>query len=76
MPFGIRTHREMGEELIPGQSHSAPANFRPGRIALLTTAISTVLMALFYLNYSNGWVTAHSLLWLFPLPAFMTASAH
>ena len=74
LPFGIRTHREMGEELIPGQSHSAPANFRPRRTVLLTTAISTVLMALFYFNHANGWITAQSLIWLFPLPAFMTKS--
>ena len=74
MPFGIRTHRELGEKLIPGQVHSAPGNFRPGRIAFYTPLVSTVLMGLFYLNYVNGWVTARSLLWLFPLPTF-TSSA-
>jgi predicted secreted protein len=75
MPFGIRTHREMGEDLVPGQVHSAPGNFRPVRIALWTTAISTALMALFYLNFVHGWITPHSFGWLFPLPRFMSGSS-
>jgi len=73
MPFGIRTHSELGQKLVPGQAQSAPGNFRPWRIVGYTTAISTVLMVLFYLNRVNGWVTAHSLVWLFPLPAVGSA---
>ncbi len=74
IPFGLRTHREMGEKLVPGQVHSAPGNFRPIRIAVWTTALSTVFMVLFYLNFTHGWVTPHSLGWLFPLPSFGNAS--
>ena len=76
MPFGIRTHRELGEKLVAGQVHSAPGNFRPLRIALWTTALSTVFMALFYLNYVHGWLTPRSIIWLFPLPNFMRGSGH
>jgi predicted secreted protein len=68
LPFGIRTHHELGEDLIPGQAHSAPGNFRPWRIVAYTTAVSTVFMVLFYLNFTHGWITARSLIWLFPLP--------
>jgi predicted secreted protein len=56
MPFGVRTHQEEGEELIPGQADSAPVNFRPGRIALRATILAAILFGLFYLNYVNGWI--------------------
>jgi len=58
MPFGIRTHDEMGEAKIPGQAESAPANFRPWLIVIRATALAAILFALFYANYVNGWLTA------------------
>lgn len=58
LPFGVKTHDEAGLPKTPGQAESAPANFRPGRVALYTTALSAVLFGLFYLNYVNGWVGA------------------
>jgi len=76
LPFGIRTHRELGETLVPGQVHSAPGNFRPRRIVLWTTVLSSIIMVLFYLNFVHGWITPHSFIWLFPLPMIMGASAH
>ncbi|HWU02923.1 MAG TPA: DUF1467 family protein [Novosphingobium sp.] len=57
MPFGLRTPDETGDALVPGQAHSAPANFRPGRVVLRTTLISAVLFALFYANLHAGWVS-------------------
>ncbi len=74
LPFRVRTHREMGKKLVPGQVHSAPGNFRPLRIVLWTTALSTMLMVLYYLNYTNGWITSRNLIWLFPAPAFASGS--
>ncbi|RVQ69055.1 DUF1467 family protein [Croceicoccus ponticola] len=56
MPFGIRTHREAGEALVPGQADSAPSNFRPGRIALRATVLAALLFGAFYANYVNGWI--------------------
>ena len=41
LPFGVRTHEEMGLDLVPGQAESAPANFRPGRLALRASVIAT-----------------------------------
>lgn len=61
MPFGIRTHREAGEELIPGQADSAPSNFRPGKVAIRATILAAVLCAAFYTNYVNGWITAEDI---------------
>jgi predicted secreted protein len=63
LPFGVRTSEEAGVEMVPGQAPSAPHEFDARRIALRTTAVATVLFAIFYLNYVNGWVTASSLDW-------------
>lgn len=56
MPFGVRTHEELGEERVAGQADSAPANFRPGRIVLRATIVAAILFGAFYLNYIYGWI--------------------
>ena len=56
LPFGISTHDEEGMPKVPGQADSAPANFRPGRIAVRATILAAILFALFYANYVNGWI--------------------
>ncbi len=56
LPFGIKTHDEAGIEKIPGQADSAPANFRPGRVAMRATVLAAVLCALYVANYVNGWI--------------------
>lgn len=60
LPFGVKTHDEAGLPKTLGQADSAPANFRPGRVALWTTAISAALFGLFYANYVNGWFGAEA----------------
>jgi predicted secreted protein len=57
MPFGVKTHDEAGVEKIPGQADSAPANFRPGKVATRATILSLLLFGLYYSNYVNQWVT-------------------
>jgi predicted secreted protein len=57
LPFGVQTHDEAGLPKVPGQADSAPANFRPGRLALRATVIAAVLTALYVANYTQGWVT-------------------
>ena len=61
LPFGIRTHDEAGVAKVPGQADSAPANFRPGRLALRATVLSAVLCGLYVANYAYGWITADTL---------------
>lgn len=61
MPFGIRTHDELGEEKVAGQSHSAPANFRPKQVALRAAVLAAVLFGLYYANYVNQWITIDDL---------------
>ncbi len=56
LPFGIRTHEEMGQAKVPGQADSAPGNFRPGRLVTRATILSAALTALYVLNYTQGWV--------------------
>jgi predicted secreted protein len=58
LPFGVRTAEEAGVEKVPGQADSAPADFRPGKIALRATLSATALTALFVINYTQGWITA------------------
>jgi predicted secreted protein len=61
MPFGVRTADELGVEKVPGQAESAPANWRPGRVALITTVLTTLVFGLYYANYIYGWITADTL---------------
>lgn len=61
LPFGVKTHDEAGIEKVPGQADSAPANFRPGRIALAATLLAGVLCGVYYANYINGWIGVEDL---------------
>lgn len=56
LPFGVKTHDEAGVAKVAGQADSAPANFKPRRVVLRATIISSVLTALYVANYIYGWV--------------------
>lgn len=62
LPFGIKTHEELGIAKTPGQADSAPGNFRPGRLAMRATFIAVLLTALYVANYVYGWVTPDSIM--------------
>lgn len=68
LPFGVKTHDEAGIAKVKGQADSAPANFRPGRIALRASLLAAALLALYLVNYSYGWISAGDLD-IFPDPA-------
>ena len=61
LPFGVKTHDEAGVAKTPGQADSAPANFRPGRVALRATVIAAVVTGLYVANYVYGWITPDQL---------------
>jgi predicted secreted protein len=61
LPFGVKTHDEAGIAKIPGQADSAPADFRPGRVAVRATLLAAVLCGLFVANYSFGWISTADL---------------
>ena len=58
LPFGMRTHDELGMDKVAGQADSAPGNLAIGKIILRTTLVSAALFGLFYLNYTYGWIDA------------------
>ena len=57
LPFEARALRDQRADPVAGQEMGAPALWRPGRVALWTTIVSTALFGLFYANYIYGWVT-------------------
>ncbi len=61
LPFEARALRNTRAEPVPGQEPGAPALFRPGRIILWTTLLSSVLFGFFYANYFEGWITVDML---------------
>jgi predicted secreted protein len=60
LPFGVKTHEELGLEKTAGQADSAPGNFKPLTVLLRTTLLSAMLFGLYYANYSYGWIDRHS----------------
>ena len=56
LPFGVKTHDELGIDKVPGQADSAPGNFRPSVVVKRATMIAAVLTALYVANYIYGWI--------------------
>ena len=61
LPFGVKTHEEVGAERVPGQADSAPYRFDLPRHLLRAALLGTLLFALYYANWTYGWVTAEDL---------------
>lgn len=61
LPFGVRTHDELGLEKVPGQADSAPGNFRPLPVVVRATVLAALLTALYVANYVNGWIVVEDL---------------
>jgi predicted secreted protein len=63
LPFGVQTSEEEGAERAAGHADSAPHRFSLGKAALRATIVSAILFALFYANYTAGWITPDMLDW-------------
>jgi len=61
LPFGVKTHEEVGAERVPGQADSAPHQFSLKRHLLRAALLAVVLTGAYYANYVNGWITAKDL---------------
>ena len=61
LPFGVKTHEDVGIEKVPGQADSAPHDFDLKRHLLRATLLGAILTAAYYVNYVNGWITANDL---------------
>jgi len=61
LPFGVKTDEEIGAERVPGQAESAPHTFDLKRHLLRAALLAVVLFALYYANWTYGWITARDL---------------
>ena len=61
LPFGVRTTEEVGGERVPGQAESAPHRFELKRHLLRAAIVGAALFALYYANWTYGWITPDDL---------------
>ena len=61
LPFGIRTDEELGNPKVPGQADSAPHRFELKRHLRKAAVLGAVLFAIYYANWSYGWITPDDL---------------
>ena len=61
LPFGVKTHEELGEQRVPGQADSAPFRFDLPKHLIRAAAIAALLTAVFAANYQFGWITVDDL---------------
>jgi predicted secreted protein len=56
LPWGVKTAEEAGEEIVPGQSHSAPVKPHFRRKILITTGVAALVTLLAWANATFGWI--------------------
>lgn len=61
LPFGVKTAEEAGVEKVPGQADSAPHKFDLPRHLMKAALVAAALFALYYANWTFGWITAEDL---------------
>ena len=61
LPFGVRTDEEAGTPKVPGQADSAPHRFDLPRHLLKAAVLALLLFALYYANWTYGWVRVEDL---------------
>lgn len=61
LSVGVRTDEEAGTPLVPGQADSAPHRFDLPRHLLRSALVALLLFALFYANWTFGWISADAL---------------
>jgi predicted secreted protein len=61
LPFGVKTTEEVGGKKVPGQAESAPHRFDLKRHFLKAAIVAAVFFAIYYANWTFGWITADDL---------------
>jgi len=61
LPFGVLTDEEAGTAKVAGQADSAPHRFDLKRHLLKSGIVALVLFALYYANWTYGWITPDDL---------------
>ena len=61
LPFGVKTHEEMGTARVAGQADSAPHRFDLPRHLVRAAVVAALLTALYVANFELGWITVDDL---------------
>ena len=61
LPFGVSTDEEAGTPKVAGQADSAPHRFDLKWHLLKAALAAALLFAIYYANWSYGWVTPDDL---------------
>lgn len=61
LPFGVKTTEEVGGEKVPGQADSAPHAFNVKRHFVKAAILGLILFAIYYANWTFGWITPDDL---------------
>ena len=61
LPFGVKTDEEAGTPKVPGQADSAPHRFDLPRHLLKAALLALLLFALYYANWTYGWIEVDDL---------------
>ena len=61
LPFGVKTTEEVGGDKVAGQAESAPHQFDVKRHFLTAALLALLLFAIYYANWTFGWVTPDDL---------------
>jgi predicted secreted protein len=61
LPFGVKTDEEAGTPRVPGQAESAPHRFDLKRHLLKSAVVAAGLFAIYYLNWTFGWIGPNDL---------------
>ena len=61
LSIGVRTDEEAGTPRVAGQADSAPHRFDLPRHLLRAAGIALVLFALYYANWTYGWIKVDDL---------------
>ena len=61
LPFGVKTHEEVGAEPVLGQADSAPHRFDLPRHLVRAAVVAALLTAIYVANYMFGWIKVDDL---------------
>ncbi len=56
LPFGVRTDEEAGTDKVAGQADSAPHRFVLKRHLVRAALLAAAAFALYYANWTFGWI--------------------
>jgi predicted secreted protein len=61
LPFGVKTDEDLGKAKQVGHAESAPHEFNLKRHLLKALILGLVLFAIYYANWTYGWITPDDL---------------